>query len=117
MHHLTRSSSKKVGGPRTRFCGNCMQSIVNHNFSNHVQLCEHHKALEMKMPDKNKNLMFENWQRTQLILFVVYANLEAIDVASDGAGENNNPNAIEIERQYLASIGAILGNSNCKCFA
>ena len=46
MHHLTRSSSKRVGGPRTRFCGNCMQSIVKHNFSNQVQFCEHHKPLE-----------------------------------------------------------------------
>ena len=63
MHHLTRSSSKRVGGPRARFCGNCMQSIVKHNFSNHVQFCEHHKPLEIKMPDNNKKLTFENWQK------------------------------------------------------
>ena len=62
MHHLTRSSSKTVGGPRTRFCGNCMQPIVKHNFSNHVQFCEHHKPLEIKMPDNVKKLTFENWQ-------------------------------------------------------
>ena len=98
MHHLTRSSSKRVGGPRTRFCGNCMQSIVKHNFSNHVQFCEHHKPLEIKTPDNNKKLTFENWQKTQLNPSVVYADLKAIDVASDGAGENNNSNTIEIER-------------------
>ena len=114
MHHLTRSSSKRVGGPRARLCGNCMQSIVKHNFSNHVQFCEHHKALEIKMPDKTKKLTFENWQKTQLNPFVVYADLEAIDVASDGAGENNISNTIEIERQYPASFGAILIYSNCK---
>ena len=89
MHHLTRSSSKRVGGPRTRFCGNCMQLVVKHNFSNHVQFCEHHKPLGIKKPDNNKKLTFENWQKTQLNPFVVYADLEAIDVASDGAGENN----------------------------
>ena len=38
MHHLTRSSSKRIGGPRTRFCGNCKQSFVKNNFSNHVVL-------------------------------------------------------------------------------
>ena len=94
-----------------------MQSIVKHNFSSHAQFCEHHKPLEIKIPDNNKKLTFENWQKTQLNAFVVYADLEAIDVASDGAGENNIPNTIEIERQYPASFGAILVNSNSKCFA
>ena len=69
------------------------------------------------MPGNNKKLTFENWQKTQLNPFVVHAGLEAIDVASDGAGENNIPNTIEIERQYPASFGAILINSKCKCFA
>ena len=69
------------------------------------------------MPDNNKNLTFENWQKTQLNPFVVYAVLEATDVASDGAGENKISNTIEIERQYPASFGAILVNSNCKCFS
>ena len=94
-----------------------MQSIVKHNFSNHDQFCEHHELLEIKMPDKNKKLTFENWQKTQLNPSVVYADLEAIDVASDGAGENNISNTSEIERQYPASFGAILVNSNFKCFA
>ena len=69
------------------------------------------------MPDNNKKLTFENWQKTQLNPFVVYADLEAIDVGSDGAGGNNIPNTIEIARQYPASFGAILVNFNCKCFA
>ena len=68
------------------------------------------------MPDNTKKLTFENWQKTQLNPFV-YADLKAIDVAYDGAGENNISNTIEIERQYPASFGAILVNSNCKCFA
>ena len=93
-----------------------MQSIVEHNFSNHVQFCEHHKPQGIEMPDSYKKLTFENCQKTQLNLFVVYADLEAIDVASDGAGENNISNTIENERQYPASFGAILGNSSCKCF-
>ena len=39
---------KKNGGQRTRSCGNCMQSIVKHNFSNHDEFCEQHKLLEKK---------------------------------------------------------------------
>ena len=92
-------------------------TIVKHNFSNHVQFCEHHKPLELKMTDNNKKLTFDIWQRTKVNLFVVHADLEAPDVASDGAGENINPNTIEVERQYAASFGAILVNSKCKCFA
>ena len=68
------------------------------------------------MPDNNKKLTFENWQKTQLNPFV-YADLEAIDVASDSAGRKNYLNTIEIERQYPASFGDVLVNSNCKCFS
>ena len=74
-----------------------MQSILKHNLSNHVQFCEHHKPLEIKLPDNTKKLTFKNWQKTQLNPFVVYADLEAIDVASDGAGQTNISNTIEIE--------------------
>ena len=93
-----------------------MQSVVKYNFGNQAQLCEHHLQLEIKMPDRNKKLTPENWQRMQLIRFVVCADLEIIDVASDGAAENN-PNRIEIERQCPASFGSILFNSNFRCFA
>ena len=68
------------------------------------------------MPNNNKKLTFENWQKTQLNPFVVYAYVKAIDVASYGAGENNNPNTIEDERQNPANFGAIMFNSNCKYF-
>ena len=64
MHHLTTSSSKSIGGPRTRICGNCMESMVKHNFSNHVQFCEHDKPLEIKMPGNKEKLTFENGQKT-----------------------------------------------------
>ena len=41
--------------------------------------------------------------------FAIYADLEAIDVASDGAGENNNATTTEIEQQCPAIFGAITG--------
>ena len=52
MHHLTRSSSERFGGPRTRFRGNCMQSIVKHNFSNHVPFRAPRKPLEKSKTTK-----------------------------------------------------------------
>ena len=64
------------------------------------------------MPDNNKMLTIENWQKRQLNPFVVYADLEAIDVAA----ENNIPNPIEIEREYPDSFDAILDYSSCRCF-
>ena len=45
--------------------------------------------------------------------FVVYADVEANDVATNGEGGNKNSNIIEIERQYPASFGAIMVVSNC----
>ena len=65
------------------------------------------------MPENGKMITFTNWQKTQLNPFVVYADLEAIDVASNGSG-NSNCNTTEIERQYPASFGAVLVDSNCK---
>ena len=92
-----------------------MQPIVKHNFLQHVQFCQHHKPLEIKLSESKKKLAFENWKKTQPNPFVVYAGLETMEVASNGVGANNNPNTIEIERQYPASVGAIMVDSNC-CF-
>ena len=71
----------------------------------------------MKLSDKNEKLTIENWQKTQLNPFHVHADLEAIDVASDGAGKTNNPKTIEIQRQNAGSSGANMVNFNCECFA
>ena len=111
MHHLSRSPKKRTKGPKSRFCGNCMQSIAKHNFVNHVQFCEEHKPLEIKMPAHDKRLFFDNWQKTQLNPFVVYADLEAIDVPSNGT-DDPNVSTVEIEKQYPASFGAVLVDSN-----
>ena len=76
-----------------------MKPIVKHNFHQLVQFCENHKPLEIKMPESKKKLAFENWQKMQLNPFGVYADSEAIYVASNGQCGNNNSTTIEIERQ------------------
>ena len=63
------------------------------------------------MPEKGKRLIFNNWHKTQLNPFVVYADLKAIDVAFDG-GDDYSLNTVEIGRQYPASFGAVLVESN-----
>lgn len=107
MHKLHRSASKRSKGPKSKFCGNCFQAIVKKNFQKHVEFCEDNKPLEIQMPKAGKTLTFNNWQKTQWCPFVVYADLEAIDVPSESDGSTKS-NTTEIERQYPASFGAVL---------
>ena len=58
------------------------------------------------MPAKERVLEFVNWQKTQRCPFVVYADLEAINVPQTEV--NHETKTREIERQYPASYGAVL---------
>ena len=59
------------------------------------------------MPISSPTIEFVNWQKTPKVPFVVYADLEAIDVCSVDA-QKISSNTKEIERQYPCSFGAIL---------
>ena len=59
------------------------------------------------MPEDGKTISFSNWQKTQWCPFVVYADLEAIDVKCDESGASTL-NTRQIGRQYPASFGAVL---------
>ena len=59
------------------------------------------------MPVFSPNVDFQNWQKTQRVPFVVYADLEAIDVHSVDAGKIGS-NTKDNERQYPCSFRAIL---------
>ena len=107
MHRLHRSSKKRFKGPKSKFCGNCFQPIVRKNYQKHLEFCEEHKPVEIQMPEDGKTISFSNWQKTQWCPFVVYADLEAIDVKCDEIGASTS-NTTEIERQYPASFGAVL---------
>ena len=107
MHHLLLSPAKTVKGPKSRFCGNCMQPIAKHNYSKHTDFCEEHKPLEIRMPESDRKITFVNWQKTQWCPFTVYADLEAIDVPADPSFCSES-NTTEVERQYPASFGAVL---------
>ena len=81
LDFLTRSKSKQNKGPISRFCRNCFQPIVKKkNFKKHVSFCQNNAPLEIRMPLESTTLEFVSWEKTQKCPFVVYADLEAINV-------------------------------------
>ena len=104
MHQLHRSSRKRCKGPKSKFCDNCVQPIIRSYYRKHLEFCEDHKPLEITMPQFDTTLSFNSWQRTQLCLFVVYADLEAIDVPSDSGSQQTRISS----KQYQACFDAVL---------
>ena len=82
FHFLTRSRMKDDKGPKSRFCWNCLQPIIRKNFKKHVSFSESNAALEIRLPLESSTIEFVNWEKIQKCPFVVYADLEAINVAS-----------------------------------
>ena len=86
-----------------------MQSVKKENYAAHVSFCEGHKPLQIRMPESNVELAFDNWHKTQKNPYVVYADLEAINVATTiDDGTLIPKSTFEIERQYPACYGAVL---------
>ena len=110
IHFLTRSKAKHSKGPKSRFCRNCFQAVIKRNFKKHVLFCENNAPLEIRMPLESPTIEFMSWEKTQKCPFVVYADLEAINVASSPVPHTNSRTR-EIERQYPVSFGAVLVDS------
>ena len=70
-------------GPKTKFCVNCMQSIGKVKYRDHARLCEDNQPLRIVMPNEELKLTFNNWEKTQKFPFVVYADLEELNVPAD----------------------------------
>ena len=100
LQRLTRSEKKRKHGSKCKFCSNCFQPIIKRNYRRHTNFCESNAALEVRMPVSSPNVEFQNWQKTQRVPFVVYADLEAIDVRSVDASKLGS-NTKEIERQSM----------------
>ena len=111
---LTRSEKKRRQGPKSKFCWKCFQPILQKNYRSHAKFCESNSPLEIRMPLSSPIIEFVIWKKTQRVPFVVYADLEAIDIRSDNsvkAGLNTK----EIARQYPCSFGGILVDER-SCF-
>ena len=62
------------------------------------------------MTFESPSVEFASWEKTQIYPFVVYADLEAINVASTQIPRVKRRTR-EIERQYEGSFGAVLIDS------
>ena len=65
------------------------------------------------MPTCAPFVEFVNWQKTQRVPFIVYADLEAIDVPSNPSTTVGS-NTKEIEKQFPCSFGAVLIDDRSK---
>ena len=110
FHFLTRSRKKHDNGPKYRFFRNCFQPIIKKNFKKHVSFCESYAPLEIRMPLESPTIEFVNWEKTQKCPLVVYADLEAINVASAQFPQTKGRKR-KIEKQFAASFGAVLVDS------
>ena len=73
--------------------------------------CEQNAPLEIRMPNESTSIEFSHWEKTQKCPFVVYADLEAINVASTVVQAEPYSRTREVERQYPASFGDVLVDS------
>ena len=102
MYKLCRSLGKAEKGRSTSFCVNCMQSIGKNKYADHIQLCQDNQPLKIVMPSEELKLKFVKWEKTQKCPFVVYADLEALNVAGNVA---KGKSTVILERQAPASYG------------
>ena len=104
-----------------KFCERCLQSIAREKFKLHKSLCEHHQPQVIQMPEEGSTVKFKNWQKTFKCPFVVYADLEALDVRTEAfesveelvrKGFNeSSASSFVVEKQYPCSFGAVLVDS------
>ena len=111
LQRLTRSEKKRKHGSQSKFSSNCFQPIIKRNYRRHTNFCESNAPLEVRKPVSSPNAELQ-WKKTQRVPFVVYADLEAIDVRSVDASKPGF-NTKEIERQYACTFGAILVHERC----
>ena len=65
---------------------------------NHIKLCESIAPPEIRMPISSPTIEFVSWQKTQKAPFVVYADLDAIDLCGVDAQRTGSYKK-ETERQ------------------
>ena len=81
IHFLTRSRKKHDKGPKSRFCRNCFQPIKKRTSRNTFRFAKvtHHLRCDCLLSHQQ---LISSIGRTQKCPFVVFADLEAIYVAS-----------------------------------
>ena len=82
-----------------------MQSIGKNKYADHIRLCEDNQPLRIVMPSEKLKLKFVNWEKSRKCPFVVYADLEALNVA---VNVPKRKSTVILERQVPASYEDIL---------
>ena len=82
-----------------------MQAIGKNKNADQIRLCEDNHPLRIVMPSEELKLKFVSWEKAQKCLFVVYADLGALNFAVHVA---KGKSTVILERQVPASYGAIL---------
>ena len=96
----TASSKNNV----RKFCERCLPTVARENFKLHKSLCEHHQPQVIEMPPQGSTSKLKNWQKTFKCPFVVYAELEALDVRTED---------FEVEQELLETGLNKSGASSC----
>ena len=96
-------------------------SVAREKFKLHKSLCEHHQPQVIEMPQQGSTVNFKNWQKTFKCLFVVYADIEALDVGTEDFElaeelletglKKEGASSFVTENQYPCSYGAVLVNN------
>ena len=66
------------GKRKQHFCLKCFTSFwCQEALNKHLEYCSNHKAVRIKMPDKGTLLKFKNFERSEKVPFIIYADFES----------------------------------------
>ena len=70
---LSSQLSKHHG--KKHFCNRCLNSFGTQEvLDKHLEYCDKHEAVKIKMPDEGTMLKFRNYDRKERVPFIVYAD-------------------------------------------
>ena len=71
------------------FCLRCLNYFWSENvLNNHQEYCKEHAAVKIKLPKKGYTLEFKNFQRSEKVPFIVYADFESYIQPIQSCGPN-----------------------------
>ena len=71
------SSQASKGKRKEYFCLNCLNPFPSEKSLNkHGEYCKEHKAIKIKLPEKETMLKFKNYHRREKVPYIVYADFE-----------------------------------------
>ena len=97
MYNQTKHKERK------HFCMHCLQCFSSERvLNNHKDNCIQVNGIQaVNMPDKDNNILkFSNFHKQQQVLFVIYADFEAITEKIQGCRQNNDSSYTEAYQKH-----------------